>query len=169
MILRTRTLKVGLSLMFMLSLWSCGSDKKSEDTSPCAAADAIVADATYDSLWTNVFSARCGTCHGANATGTDGGPDLRTKALFHENMVNKSIADYPAWLTAKTNQGSCLTTPLIKEGSAAGSMIVGTLDATAFTVADCEPKPHKEAPQSICISNGSLAALKKWIDNGASK
>ncbi|WP_141733652.1 hypothetical protein [Oligoflexus tunisiensis] len=166
MILLQRTLKVGLSLLFALGLSACGSDSKEEDAAPCASANAVVAEATFDSLWTNVFSGRCGTCHGVNATGTLGGPDLRTQEAFHANLVGKTVNDYPDWDQAQITLGGCLTTPLINAGKSSESLVVAVLDASAVSVG-CTVKPHKDPPQSICISDGSLANLKKWIDNGA--
>jgi len=62
--------------------------------------------------------------------------------------------------------GGCLTTPFIKAGIAAQSVVVAALDSSV-TLSGCTPKPHKDPPQNICISNGSLANLKKWIDSGA--
>jgi len=162
-----QTLKVGLSFILILGLSACGSDKKSEeDTTPCASANAIVAEATYASLWTNVFSGRCGTCHGVGATGTAGGPDMRTKEAFYANLVGKTVNDYADWDQAQITLGSCLTTPLINSGKSSESLVVAVLDAAAVSVG-CTVKPHKEPPQNVCISNGSLANLKKWIDNGA--
>lgn len=157
-----------LSLLLLVSLWSCGSSSdKTEDTSPCAAANSIVAEATYSSLWSNVFSGRCGTCHGAAATGTLDGPDMRTKEAFYANVVGKATTDYKDWDDANITLKDCLSTAFIKPGSSAQSVVVGTLDATVSL--GCTPKPHKDPPQNICISNGSLAALKKWIDNGAAQ
>jgi hypothetical protein len=167
MILPRSAFKVGLSLVFVLGLSACGSDKKEEDTSPCASANAIVADASYASLWANVFSGRCGTCHGAAATGTLGGPDMRTKDAFYAQVVGKTINDYPDWDQAQVTKVGCLDTPLIKAGKSSESLVVAVLDASAVTIG-CTVQPHREQPpQNICISNGSLAALKKWIDNGA--
>jgi hypothetical protein len=166
MILLRSVFKVGLSLVFVLGLSACGSDKKEEDTSPCAAANAIVADATYASLWANVFSGRCGSCHGvADNTGTLGGPDMRTKEVFHRQLVGKTIRNYDDWNQAQNNV-KCLDTPLINAKNSAESLVVAVLDPTVLP--DCGVKPHRQAePQNVCISNGSLAALKKWIDNGA--
>lgn len=166
MILPRSAFKVGLSLIFALGLSACGSDKKEEDTSPCASANAIVADATYASLWANVFSGRCGSCHGVAATGTVGGPDMRTRDTFYAQLFGKTINDYQDWDQAQITVKDCLTTPLINAGKSSESLVVAVLDPTVL--ANCGVKPHREQPpQNICISNGSLAALKKWIDNGA--
>lgn len=166
MILLRSAFKVGLTLVFILGLSSCGSDKKEEDTSPCAATNAIVAEANYASLWANVFSGRCGTCHGAQATGTLGGPDMRTKEAFYEQLVGKTINSYPNWDQAQDTKVGCLDVPLINAGNSAASLVVAVLDPSLSV--GCTVQPHREQPpQNICISNGSLAALKKWIDNGA--
>jgi cytochrome c5 len=167
MIVLRQTLKVGLCLILILGFSACDSDKTAEkDTSPCASADVIVAEATYASLWANVFSGRCGSCHGVAATGTAGGPDMRSKAAFYANLVDKTVNDYADWEQAQITLGSCLTTPLIKAGKSSESLVVAVLDAAAVPL-DCTVKPHKDPPLSVCISNGSLANLKKWIDNGA--
>jgi hypothetical protein len=167
MILLRSAFKFGLSLVFILGLSACGSDKKEEDTSPCAAANAIVAEASYASLWANVFSGRCGTCHGAtDNTGTLGGPDMRTKDAFHAQLVGKTVNDYLDWNQAQITMKDCLDTPLINAGKSAQSMVVAVLDPSVNV--GCAVKAHREEPpQNVCISNGSLAALKKWIDNGA--
>ncbi len=160
-----------LPALFLGLVLSCGSDtKKTEEAAPCASADSIVAEATFASLWTNVFDARCGSCHGASALGTEGGPDLRTRETFLSQLKGKTVAaDYKDWFTARSNlDDECQTTPIIKAEAASASLLVAIFDATAVSL-KCKVKAHKLAPQNICISNGSLANLKKWIDNGAAQ
>jgi hypothetical protein len=163
---KSRATRLALLASSMLLLLSCGKEEKTAD-SPCASADAIVADASFSSLWTNVFSGRCGSCHGVTSnTGTLGGPDMRTKEAFYAQVVGKTINDYKAWDQAQNIRAGCLDTPLVKDSDAANSLVVAVLDPSV-TIAGCTIKSHKEAPQSICISNGSLVNLKKWINNGA--
>ena len=171
MILRSPSLKVGLFLFLIPALWSCGgsSDKKTDDSTPCASANAVTAEATFDSLWTNVFSSRCGSCHGVSTNSdTLGGPDLRTKDAFHASLVGLTLANYDNWETAQQTLGGTCTAKFIAAGSAKDSLVVAILDESV-SISGCKVKNHLIDPQSICISSGSLANLKKWIDNGASK
>ena len=164
---KSRATRLALLSTSMLLLLSCGQEEKTAATSPCASADPIVADASFSSLWTNVFSGRCGTCHGVTTnTGTLGGPDMRTKAAFYAQLVGKTINDYKDWDQAQSARVGCLDTPMIKGTDAANSLVVAVLDPSV-TIDGCTIKPHKEPPQSICISNGSLENLKKWINSGA--
>lgn len=163
----------GLLFASSLVLLSCSQDdKKSEAAdSPCAAENVIVADASYNSLWSNVFSSRCGVCHGvAGNKGTENGPDLRSKDSFRLALVGKTIKDdYADWSFVQDTRTECLDIPLIKANSSGESLVVAVLDpASASALPNgCRVKNHLETPQSVCLSKGSLASLKKWIDNGA--
>jgi hypothetical protein len=154
-------------LALVLALVSCGGDAtKTADSAPCASADAITAAATYDSLWTNVFENRCGTCHGSASTGTEDGPDLRTKAGFLSNLVSKTAANYGTW-TELASKSKCLALSLIDPNNSKKSLVVGVLDPSTTLPSECVVSNHKIAPQNICISSGSLTNLKAWIDGGA--
>jgi len=124
-------------------------------------------EATYDSLWNNVFADRCGTCHGVTTKSeTLGGPDMRTKDAFYANLVNKKGNDYPDWYTFQSIRSDCLSYSFIAPGLPAKSLIVAVFDPAS---APCTVKSHTESPQSIPLSSEDLASLKTWITNGASK
>jgi hypothetical protein len=124
-------------------------------------------EATYDSLWNNVFADRCGTCHGVTTKSeTFGGPDMRTKDSFYANMINKKGTDYPEWDTFQNNRADCLSFSFIAPGLPGKSLLVAVFDPAS---APCTVKSHTESPQSIPLSSEDLASLKTWITNGASK
>lgn len=164
--------RVSLALVPLLVLvTSCGDKSDDKEAASCDASQAAVSSATYDELWTKVFSTQCGACHGNEAySATVGGPDLRTQDSFHDALVGKTGSVYDDWDTFQKNRGAdCNATSFIAAGSAATSMVVAVLDPTT-KITGCDPlKSHLEAPQNICITSGNLAKLKEWINAGASK
>ena len=157
-----------LALCLMFLVFACGTEeKKVADTDPCSSANGIVADASFNSLWTNVFQNRCGSCHGTGGSGTKDGPDMRTQDSFYNNLLSKNASNFQSW-TELLIKDECAAYGFIDPNHANKSLIVAVLDP-ALSLGACKVKPHKEAPQKICLSDGSLANLKKWIDNGAAK
>jgi hypothetical protein len=144
-------------LASVVLLSACSQEDKAKTTT----------EATYDSLWTNVFADHCGSCHGVMTnSNTLGGPDMRTKDAFYANMINKKGTDYPEWDTFQTNRSDCMSFPFISAGLPERSLIVAIFDPSS---APCTVKSHRESPQSISLSSDDLASLKTWITNGASK
>jgi hypothetical protein len=146
-----------LALFAVLALNACGNDDSSKTST---------GDANYNQLWTDVFSTRCGSCHGASNTDTLGGPDMRTQDAFHSGMVGKKGSDYPDWDTFQTNRADCLDVPFISAGNPSQSLLVAIFDNS---VAPCNVKSHTEPPQSIALTSTQLATLKNWITNGAAR
>jgi hypothetical protein len=148
-----------LCCCLLMGVLSCGKKDATTDYND--------ADANFESLWTNVFSDRCGTCHGVTSnSNTLGGPDMRSKESFYTNLVNKTGADYPNWDALQINRADCLSYAFIKPGQAQQSLVVAVFDSS---VAPCIVKSHLTPPQSLGISAGSLTSLKSWISNGAGR
>lgn len=121
----------------------------------------------YDRLWNDVLN-RCGACHGAGTSGTDGGPDMTTQDLFHSESVGKTGNDYPDWRTFHTNRPECADIPFIDPGNAANSLVVAVLDDSVAAGLDpCVVKDHTEPPENIAVTAGTLSELEAWIDDGA--
>lgn len=158
-----KTIRACTLFTMALGLLSCGT-KKDADSLPCASADAVVAEANFDSQWTQVFQNRCGTCHGSGTdTNTLEGPDLRDKNSFYNKLVNIKPSAYPNWDVLALNS-SCQPYDFISKNNANESLVLAVLDPNLSL---CRTKDHRQAPQNICISEGSLANLKTWIDQGA--
>lgn len=148
---------VGLcALMALVLVVGCGTDTKE---------DATTSASTYDKLWDSTFS-RCGSCHGAGSSDTLGGPDLGSKSTFRDALVGKKGSDYPDWQTFQVNRESCLAISFIAASDSARSLVVAIFDS-AVASALCEVKAHDQAPQSVTMSDSTLATLKQWIDEGA--
>jgi len=156
--------KIGLVFSVIL-LWGCNesSDDKIE--------------ATYSSLWDNVFNSCAVGCHLPTATnGTEDGPDLSTKTLFYANTVNKTIGtDYPSWIRT----GDCDSVNLIKQpGSTNESLIAGSL---IQSVADSISANFQNSNGQSCTNafgvhetlnvtlsdQSTINALSAWINDGA--
>ena len=146
-----------LALVAIIALNACGNDDSSKTST---------GDADYATLWTDVFSTRCGSCHGASNTDTLGGPDMRTQDAFHSGMVGKKGSDYPDWDTFQNNRADCMNVPFISAGNPSQSLLVAIFDNS---VAPCTVKNHTEPPQSIALTSAQLTTLKTWITNGASR
>jgi cytochrome c553 len=140
--------------------------------SGCGSKDAeknAASNAEFDALWTNVFADSCGTCHGvATNSNTAGGPDLRTKATFHSNLVSKKPSDYAEWAIFKSTKVACASTSFVAPAASAKSLLVAIFDATvSAALSPCQVKSHLTPDQNITISDANLTSLKSWIDAGA--
>jgi len=140
------------------NLISCGSSNDSKGTS---------SDANFQSLWTNTFEPRCGTCHGVSSNiDTVGGPDMRTQDAFHSGLVSKKGSDYPNWETFQNLRADCLNYAFVSPGNPSQSLLVAIFDSS---VTPCTVKNHGEPPQSTSITSDQLTLLKTWITNGAAR
>ncbi len=149
----------GLLASSWILLISCGSSEDSAKT------DTKVT-ATYASLWTNLFSSSCVGCHGPGKDqGTINGPDMRTQDSFFAQVVGKKTSDYPDWASVQ-KKADCDGKYLIQAGNAADSLVVGVLDADN---APCTLVDHSQSPQLVKYTADTLAALKEWINAGATK
>jgi hypothetical protein len=137
-------------------LTSCGTDEEPTESGQGAA---------FDQLWSGVFN-RCGSCHGSDASGTEGGPDLSDKSTFTAMLLGKTGEDYPEWTTFAVNQENCLDKSFISSGRSSQSLIVAIFDSDVASSMGCDVKDHTEPSQSISISSSQLQALKDWIDEG---
>ncbi len=148
----------GVFFVLLIGLASCGKEEDDEElTVPLAA--------TYDSMWANVFSGRCNTCHAPGKdSGTAGGPDMSTKDSFYTQLVGKKGSDYPAWDTFVKNRDSCKSFEFINEGAADQSLLVSVLSDSAPV---CTVKNHLEGPQNVVMSAQVFTLLKEWINKGA--
>jgi mono/diheme cytochrome c family protein len=108
-----------LAAVYLVTLTACGKDD--EKTEP-------ETNAQFNSLWSDVFATRCGSCHGVSNTDTLNGPDMRTQDAFHSGLVNKKGTDYPDWDTFQTNRVDCLNIPFISPGNPSQSLIVAIFD-----------------------------------------
>ncbi len=140
--------------------------------SACGAKDAektASSNGAFDLLWTNVFADSCGTCHGVESnSNTAGGPDLRTKATFHSNLVNKKPSDYADWTIFKSTKVACAAISFVNPAASTQSLLVAIFDSTVSEdLAPCQVKSHLTPDQNITISADNLTSLKSWIDAGA--
>ncbi|RZA17641.1 MAG: hypothetical protein EOP10_22360 [Proteobacteria bacterium] len=170
---RKHPVRAVISGLMLFVLVSCGGSS-SEDDAPvagtCASSQATVASATFNELWTNVFSNQCGSCHGvATDSTTLGGPDMRSANAFYSGLVGKKGSDYPNWDTYQDNRPGCLNSQFIQSGNANQSLITAILD-TSVSITGCTVKFHRnEAPQNVCITDANLVKLKEWINAGAAR
>lgn len=141
-------------------LISCGGSEDSDSTAAVSA--------NFDSLWSNVFEVRCAGCHapGAGNSQTSGGPDLSTKDGFYTAFFNVKGSAYPSWTTFKNNRADCLDKAFIAPSNAGASLLVGIFDPAN---APCTVVDHREPPQSVPMTTDTLAALKAWINAGATR
>ncbi len=155
---------------FILILESCGGSSSSNDT-PAAgscSSQAAVETASYDELWTKVFSGQCGSCHGGGEdTKTVGGPDLQTQDSFYTGLFGKKAGDYPEWVVYNAKSG-CADYNFIKGGDASASVLTAVLDS-GTALSGCATLLHTGSPVNACITTGNLAKLKDWINAGATR
>lgn len=158
--------------LLLLVLTSCGgsSDDDAPTAGSCDTSQAAVSTATFDELWTKVFSPQCTACHGLTSDpDTIGGPNLQTADAFYASMVGKKGSDYDDWRTFQDNRAGCVDKYFIQSGNANQSMVAAVLDSSV-SVSGCTVKFHRnEAPQNVCITDGNLAKLKEWINAGAAR
>lgn len=149
----------GMLAASLFGLVSCGKEDEDETAS-------VPLAATYESLWSNLFSGRCNTCHapGKNLE-TANGPDMSTKDSFYAALVNKKGSDYPQWETFSNNRESCASFNFIKPNDAAGSMVVGVLD---IDNAPCTVLDHQETGK-VSTTSEIVTLLKDWINKGAAR
>ena len=127
-------------------------------------------EVTYNQLWNDEFKS-CGTnCHNPSAPdGTENGPDLSDIDGFYANLINKSISDYPNWITGS----SCDNTPFINPNNAAKSTIVSGLVETYSTdisgTADCPTTTSFNIHEVNNVTYSDSTAVVEWINSGASK
>lgn len=144
------------SLLAFTCMNSCGTDEEITESANGAA---------FNQLWSGVFS-RCGSCHGRDMSGTEGGPDLTDRSTFTEMLLGKTGADYPDWTTFAVNREDCMDISFIKSGASTQSLLVAILDSSVAENIGCDVKDHTEIPQSISISTSLLDTLKDWVDEG---
>lgn len=152
-----KQLRRGLALACLLTFVACGNDDSEKSSGGTS---------EYTALWNDVFSVRCGSCHGVAAIGTQGGPDMRTKDAFYDGMFNKKGSDYPNWDTFQNNRENCNPVAFISPGKPSESMLVAIFDSS---VTPCTVINHKEPDQSIPLTSAQLTSLKTWITNGATR
>lgn len=157
---RNRLLKhsclVLCSLFTFAYLTSCGTDEELTESGQGAA---------FDQLWSGVFN-RCGSCHGRDVSGTEGGPDLTDKSTFTAMLLGKTGDDYPEWTTFAVNQENCVDKSFIASGRSSQSLVVAIFDSQVASNMGCDVKDHTEPSQNISISSSQLQTLKDWIDEG---
>lgn len=161
---------IGSGLLF-LAVTGCGGsdDDDAPEEGSCESSQATVATASFNELWTNVFSKQCTGCHGiATDSTTVGGPNMQTADAFYNGMVGKRGTDYPQWRTFQDNRPGCVNTQFIQSGNANQSMITAILDSSV-SISGCTVKYHGDAPQNVCITAGNLAKMKEWITAGAAR
>ncbi|MES2746126.1 MAG: hypothetical protein V4655_11905 [Bdellovibrionota bacterium] len=168
---RKHPVHVVISGLMLFVLVSCGGS--SEDDAPvagtCDSSQATVTSATFDQLWTNVFSNQCGSCHGVGATGTAGGPDMRTPDAFYSGLVGKDGSSTPEWETYESIRGACLSYQFIQSRNANQSVVMAVLDSSV-SLSGCTIKFHRNAdPQNVCITDANLVKLREWINAGANR
>jgi len=125
--------------------------------------------ATYSSLWDNLFTG-CGVnCHTSTAVdGTELGPDMSTKANFYAQVVGKSMTNYSSWTkTSNCNMVSFITPGNANESSLAAALILSVSDTLA-AAHSCVTAYSSHDVISQTISDNQLKdALITWINNGA--
>ncbi len=167
--LMIRSFVTGLSLLALVSCGGSSSDDEAPEAGTCESSQTAVTTASFDQLWTHVFSKQCTACHGvASDTQTANGPDMQTADAFYTSLVGKKGTDYPNWRTFQDNRERCESSSFIQSGNANLSMVTAVLDSSV-TLGECRVKYHVESPQNVCITAGNLAKLKEWINAGAAR
>jgi hypothetical protein len=164
-----REAALGLTLFILAS---CGGSNSSDApvAGTCDSSQATVASATFDELWTKVFSNQCGSCHGVTTdSSTRGGPNLKTADAFYTALVGKKASDYLEWDTYQDNRQGCHNYQFIRPESANQSVITAILDSSV-SLPGCTVKYHRnESPQNVCITDANLVKLAEWINAGAAR
>jgi len=136
----------------------------------CAEEDAKV-EATYSSLWDNVFSS-CGvSCHSANATnGTEEGPLFTSKSTFYTQMYGQSASDYAGWVGSGQYTSGCDSFPFIDVGNPNNSTLAASLILSVsegVISSSCQTAYSVHAATGDVISGEAADALIAWIKAGA--
>ncbi len=157
--------------LLVLGLTACGGSSKTDTpvAGTCESSQATVATASFDELWTNVFSKQCSSCHGvAGNTSTENGPDMTSADAFYTGMVGKKGTAYDNWETFQTSRAGCVNASFIEASNANASLVTAVLDSSV-AITGCTVKYHRENPQNVCITAANLVKLKEWINAGASR
>ena len=121
---------------------------------------------TLDKLFTYPAITGCGTCHDGNGTG----PDLRTKASFHRDLVGKRSSQFD-WNNSSNTVllATCGTNNLlVKDGSPAESALMATLFFHDYSTLCPDITTTAYAyHETLRISQSMKQDLELWIENGA--
>lgn len=167
--LMIRSFVTGLSLLALVSCGGSSSDDEAPEAGTCESSQTAVTTASFDQLWTHVFSKQCTGCHGvASDSSTENGPNMQTADAFYDGLVGRQGSYYDNWRTFQDTRARCTSTYFIQSGNANQSMVTAVLDSSV-TLGECRIKPHTESPQNVCITAGNLAKLKEWINAGAAR
>lgn len=143
-------------LLIHFAFLSCSGDDSSSS---------LTTEATYSSLFTNVFSSQtCKNCHipGAEA----GGPDFTDKAALYTSLTQKMNT-----LNWDNLPVGCEDLFLVVAGEATKSILAGSVVSLTdyqFSNGSCTPgiSNHTEVHKAT-LTGETAKSLIKWINEGA--